>query len=133
VRIRVEILDEVLGDLEATRKSGRLKDFLAKLVRLEDEGADVGLPLGHRAERRLVGWNKIVVGDRNWRIVFRMKDDTTAVVGIIGDRDDDQCYRDLAHRVGPENRLGQTLSLAAALAQMMQATKTQKKRRSGRV
>lgn len=127
--IRVELLAEVLDDLEAARRSGRLKDFLAKLVRLEDDGPLVGQPLGHRGPSHLTGWFKIVVGDRNWRIVFRMRDEKTAVVGVIGDRDDDACYRELARRVGPDNRLGQTLTLAAALAQMLQATKTQQRKR----
>ena len=126
--VRVELLEEVVGDLQAVRASGRLKDFLAKLVRLEDEGHAVGQPLGRRADSRLVGWHKIVVGDRNWRIVFRMKDPSTAVVGVIGDRDDDACYRELARRVGPDNGLGQTLSLAATLAQVMLAGKGQRKR-----
>lgn len=126
--IRVEILAEVVEDLETARTTGRLKDFLAKLVRLEDEGPAIGLPLGRRSDSRLVGWFKIVVGDRNWRIVFRMKDASTAVVGVIGDRDDAECYRELARRVGPDSGLGQTLSLAAALAQVMLASKTQNKR-----
>jgi len=129
VGVRVEVLQQVFDDLEAVRKGGRLKDFLAKLVRLEDEGPAIALPLGHRGSSQLTGWFKIVVGDRNWRIVFRMRDKSTAVVGVIGDRDDDECYRELAKRVGADNRLGQTLSLAAALAQMLQATKTHNKRR----
>ena len=105
---------------------GRLKDFLAKLVRLEEAGPSVGLPLGHKGASNLSGWHKIVVGDRNWRIVFRMKDEQTAIVAVIGDRDDDACYRELARRVGPMNQLGQTLSLAAAFAEMMRAGRSRR-------
>lgn len=125
--IRVEVLEEVLGDLEAAKKTGRIKDFLAKLVRLEEDGPTVGLPLGHKEQGNLTGWAKIVVGDRNWRIVFRMRDPETAVVGVIGDRDDEDCYRELARRIGADKRLEQTVSLAAAFAQLLRATKSAKK------
>lgn len=125
--VRVEVLEEVLGDLFAAQKTGRIKDFLAKLVRLEEEGLAVGLPLGHKGQGNLTGWAKIVVGDRNWRIVFRMRDQDAAVVGVIGDRDDEDCYRELARRIGSDERLAQTVSLAAAFAQLLRATKSAKR------
>ena len=60
-----------------------LEVFFAKLVRLEEVGKDAGQPLGGpMADRR-----KIVVGDRNRRIIFTMnEDETVARVWVIGDR-----------------------------------------------
>ena len=124
--VRVEVLEEVLTDLDAVQKTGRIKDFLAKLVRLEEEGPAVGFPLGHKGQGNLTGWFKIVVGDRNWRIVFRMRDQVTAVVGVIGDRDDEDCYRVLATRVSAGEPLAQTVSLAAAFVQLLRASKAKK-------
>jgi len=126
--VRVEVIPEVIDDLEEIKKTGRIREFLAKLVRLEDEGPDVGEPLGHRGETNLTGWRKIVVGDRNWRIVFRMTSPDTALVGVVGDRADADCYLDLARRLGP-GRPSQTLSLAAALTLVFAAKRKKGHRR----
>jgi len=67
--VRVELIDEAVADLERYAESGNLPLFLKKLIRLEEAGKDVGLPLG----RGLTGWRKVVVGDRNWRIIFYHK------------------------------------------------------------
>ena len=64
--VRVELMAEAFADLVRYAQTGNLPLFLKKLIRLEDVGRDAGLPLG----RGLTGWRKIVVGDRNWRIIF---------------------------------------------------------------
>ena len=64
--IRVELTDDAESDLDRLARSGMLKAFLAKLVKLEEDGAEVGRPLG----RGLTNWRKITVGDRQWRIVW---------------------------------------------------------------
>jgi len=70
--------------------------FLNKLVRLEEVGKEVGHPLGNQ----LTGLRKIIVGDRNWRIVFKMNpEDTVATVWVIGDRNDSACYEDAVRRL----------------------------------
>jgi mRNA interferase RelE/StbE len=94
--VRVELVEEAVGDLGRYAASGNLERFLAKLVRLEDAGKEAGLPLG----AGLTTWRKIVVGDRNWRIIFQMnRDETVATVWVIGDRDDAACYQEAAERV----------------------------------
>lgn len=61
-----------------------------KLLRLEKIGKDAGLPIG----QGLTGWRKIVVGDRDWRILFTGDaEETVATVWVIGDRDDAACHR----------------------------------------
>lgn len=63
--IRVELMVEACEDLTRYATSGNLPLFLKKLLRLEEVDQDAGLPLG----RGLTGWRKIVVGDRDWRII----------------------------------------------------------------
>ena len=64
--VRVELIDEAAEDLARYVQSGNLPLFLKKLIRLEEVGENAGLPLG----RGLTGWRKIIVGDRDWRIIF---------------------------------------------------------------
>jgi mRNA interferase RelE/StbE len=125
VPVRVELVDEAVADLGRYSSSGNLKLFLAKLVRLEEVGKDAGQPLG----AGLVNWRKIVVGDRNWRIVFKMNpDETVATVWVVGDRDDMACYQEAAERV---KALGsakpEAVSLSAVMFRLLQ------KKRSNRL
>src|SRR6476620_3742197 len=84
--VRVELIDDAVAKLA---ESGKLKSFFKKLVEIEAKGSQAGEPLG----RDLVGWRKLTVGDRDWRIVFRVeKAETVATVCVIGDRDDGACY-----------------------------------------
>src|SRR5690348_16828533 len=116
--VRVELIDEAVDDLPL---------FLAKLVRLEAVGKDAGLPLG----RGLVGWRKIVVGDRNWRIMFSMdREETTATALVIGDRDDAHCCEEAMRRLaalGKDRPEG--ASLAATMLQIMQARRQERRRK----
>ena len=87
--IRVELIDEAVEDLARYAATGNLALFLKKLIRLEEVGKDAGAPFG----RDLTGWRKIVVGDRNWRIIFTTNPEkTVATIRVIGDRDDATCY-----------------------------------------
>ena len=127
--VRVELIDEAVEDLARYAATGNLPLFLKKLIRLEEVGKDAGLPLG----RGLAGWRKIVVGDRNWRIVFTMNpEETVATVWVIGDRDDAACYQEAERRV---RALAKTQPEAASLAAVMfqlgelrRATKRRKRR-----
>ncbi|MBA3642571.1 MAG: hypothetical protein H0W59_00660 [Chloroflexia bacterium] len=125
--VRVELIPEAVEDLSGYARTGNLPLFVKKLLRLEEVGPDAGLPLG----RGLTGWRKIVVGDRDWRIIFTTDPDTTvATVWVIGDRDDAECYDIAQRRV---DALAKTqpraASLAAVMFQISQARKTPKKKR----
>lgn len=121
--IRVELIDEAVGDLVDYAESGNLKLFLRKLVELEAGGADIGQPLG----RNLRSWRKIVVGNRNWRIVFRASPDgEVATVCVVGDRDDEQCYVEAERRVAGSDRQ-EVRSLAEAMLDLMGSRKERKK------
>jgi mRNA interferase RelE/StbE len=125
--VRVELIDEAVSDLARYAATGNLPLFLKKLLRLEEVGKDAGLPLG----RGLTGWRKIVVGDRNWRIIFAVnQDETVATVLVIGDRDDATCYEEAERRV---RDFGATqphaASLAAVMFQISQLQRTTKRRK----
>src|SRR4051812_21363366 len=128
--VRVELIDEAIDDLERYATSGNLPLFFKKLLRLEEVGRDAGLPLG----RGLTGWRKIVVGDRNWRIIFRIDaEETVATVWVIGDRDDASCYDEALRRVQASGALPpETASLASALYQLSEMRKAEKGRRKRR-
>jgi mRNA interferase RelE/StbE len=128
--VRVELTDEALEDLARYATTGNLPLFLKKLLRLEEVGQDAGLPLG----RGLTGWRKIVVGDRNWRIIFTTDPgETVATIWVIGDRDDSACYEEALHRVEAlgKNR-PEAVSLAAAMFQLSELRKSERKRRQKR-
>ena len=116
--VRVELIEEAVEDLARYADSGNVPLFLGKLLRLEEAGKDAGAPLG----RSLAGWRKIVVGNRNWRIVFRMNtDDTVATVWVIGDRDDDACYDEAVRRISAKaGDDAQAASLAAVMFALQQ-------------
>lgn len=129
--VRVELIDEAVEDLARYAGSGNLPLFLKKLIRLEDVGKDAGLPLGGG----LAGWRKIVVGDRNWRILFTTNsEETVATVWVIGDREDAECYEEAQRRL---RELGkgrpEAASLAAAMFELGHRQKaTRKTKRRGR-
>jgi mRNA interferase RelE/StbE len=95
VPVRVELIDDAIADLARLAESGKLKSFFAKLLEIEQNGARAGEPLG----RDLSGWRKLTVGNRNWRIVFRVdQTETVATVCVIGDREDGACYEEAKRR-----------------------------------
>src|SRR5260370_22438200 len=95
--VRVELTDEAVEDLAHYVETDVFPRLLAKLVRLEEVGKEAGQPLG----RGLTGWRKIVVGDRDWRIIFTTNpDETVATVWVIGDREDAACYEEAQRRGG---------------------------------
>jgi mRNA interferase RelE/StbE len=129
-RVRSELTEDALEDLNRYAASGNLKQFLKKLVRLEEEGPDVGRPLG----QGLVNFRKIVVGDRDWRIIFSMnEDDTVATVWVIGDRADAECYEEAARRLqDAKTRRSEMTPLSTVLLRLLteQAEKKRKRRKT---
>lgn len=118
--MRVVLLDEAVTDLTGLAESGNLKQFLQKLLEIEKHGEKAGKPLG----RELTGWRKLTVGDRNWRIVFRVAGEV-ATVCVIGDREDEACYREATRRAVEVAR-GEVTTLAQS---MMDVLGTRKDRR----
>jgi mRNA interferase RelE/StbE len=128
VSVRVELIDEAIVDLADLAESGNLKQFFRKLLEIEAHGSQAGEPLG----RDLVGWRKITVGNRNWRIVFQVdKDETVATVCVIGDREDAACYEE-ARRRAKQARDADAASLAASMIELLGSRKDRKAARAKR-
>lgn len=120
--VRVELIDEAIGDLAGLAESGNLRQFFKKLLEIEAGGAKAGEPLG----RNLVGWRKLTVGNRNWRIVFRVdKDETAATVCVIGDREDAACYEQ-AQRRAQQIEDADAASLATSMMELLGSRKQRK-------
>jgi len=111
--VRVELIDDAIADLAKHAESGKLKSFFRKLLEIEEKGPEAGEPLG----RDLVGWRKITVGNRDWRIVFRVDNQSeVATVCVIGDREDGVCYEEAKQRIDKVKNTD-----AASLAESMMA------------
>jgi len=90
---RVVLTDEAREDFRDL--DGSTRRVVAKgLKKLEDEPAKRGEPLGAGKGGNLTTFRKLVVGDRAYRIVYRVEDDddTVTVVWVIGPGSDDECY-----------------------------------------
>ena len=122
--VRVELLSAAEDDLIGYAESGNLSLFLKRLVHLEEGGKDAGQPLSGA----LAGWRKIVVGDRNWRIIYRMSGDgTVASVWLIGDRAHAACYEEVEQRVRAHDQSPPAARSLAAV--MLGLTERQRQRR----
>jgi mRNA interferase RelE/StbE len=80
-----------------------------------------GAPLGHS----LVGFRKLVVGDRAWRIIWRVQelDNGHTIIDIaevwaVGTRSDDEVYNEMVRRV---QSLDMTRPESVALAEIVKA------------
>jgi mRNA interferase RelE/StbE len=90
---KVVLLPEARDDLEDLDGAAR-KIVLRGLLKLRAEPAQRGAPLGSRAAGNLTGLRKLVVGNRDYRIVYDVQDDgTIVVVWVIARRADDDVYR----------------------------------------
>lgn len=120
--VRVELIDDAVADLAKHAESGKLKAFFKKLVEIEAKGSQAGEPLG----RDLAGWRKLTVGNRDWRIVFRVdRAETVATICVIGDRDDGACYAEAKRRADRlENE--DASSLAESMMELLGSRKERK-------
>ena len=90
---RVVLTDEAKEDLRDLDGSAR-RLVLRALRKLEDSLESRGAPLGSRRTGNLTGFRKLVVGDRQYRVVYRVEEDgTVCVIWVIGSRVDEECYR----------------------------------------
>lgn len=119
----VELTEAAAEDLQilAERSPVVVEWALKKMILLERDPY-AGEPL----LGILIGWRKLVVGDRGWRIVWRVRQDETgdAVVEIaevwaIGVRSDAEVYEEMKARVAmmPPDQ-PQTVALASAVEQL---------------
>lgn len=90
---RVELTDDAKEDLRDLDGAAR-KLVLKKLNQLHDSPDQRGEPLGSRDSGDLTTFRKLVIGDRDYRAIYRIEaDGTVAVVWVIGKRSDAECYQ----------------------------------------
>jgi mRNA interferase RelE/StbE len=89
---RVVLTSEAKEDVRDLDGSAR-KLVLKAMKKLEDGPEQRGNPLGSRAGSDLTTFRKLVVGDRQYRIVYRIEaDGSVCVIWVVGSRVDEECY-----------------------------------------
>jgi mRNA interferase RelE/StbE len=90
---QVKLTDDAKEDLRDLDGAAR-KLVLKTLGQRRDHPEQRGAPLGRRHTGNLATLRKLVIGDRDYRAVYRVEEDGTAVVvWVIGRRTDDECYQ----------------------------------------
>ncbi len=88
----VKLLPEAVDDLRELDGSAR-KIVAAGIEKLRTDPHLRGAPLGSQATSNLTGLRKLIVGNRTYRIVYRVHEDNTVVVlWVIGRRADNEVY-----------------------------------------
>jgi len=89
---RVLLTDDARADLKQFDRATQIV-LLKALKKLETEPEKRGAPLGSRSTNNLTGLRKLVVGDRDYRIVYRVEaDGSVCVIWVIGRRADAEVY-----------------------------------------
>ena len=121
VRTVVRLTSDAVGDLERLIRKGDpqvVRWALKKMIHLEQNPEAGDALLGG-----LVGWRKLTVGDRDWRLVWRVSHDETgaAIVDVaeiwaFGARSDAEVYAEMSGRIATAPETPATKALADVLA-----------------
>ena len=116
----VRFTDPAFEDLQLMTRKGDpqvVRAALKKCLMLERD-PEAGEPL----KGGLIGYRKLVVGDRDWRVIWRVTHDDTgativdvAEVWAVGARSDADVYDEMAQRVKVLGREPHTMPLAEAI------------------
>jgi mRNA interferase RelE/StbE len=89
--VELLFLDAAIEDLEELDGSA-LRLVLGK-IRVLFTDPEAGQPLGRTPTGNLTGFRKLVVGDRAYRVVYRVEDSgAICVVWVVAARADERCY-----------------------------------------
>lgn len=117
----VRLTEAALSDLETMQRKGdpQVVRWALKKCLLLERDPEAGAPL----RGSLTGFRKLVVGDRDWRIVWRVTHDDSGTIIIdiaevwaFGARSDAEVYSEVRDRVTALERSPRTISLAEALS-----------------
>ena len=115
----IRLTDPAVEDLHrlAAHNPQSLRWALKKLLLLE-ENPNAGEPL----LGGLIGWRKLTVGDRDWRVVWRSTTDPgptpiieVAEVWAVGARSDNEVYEEMTARVAAMPKNPRTVALAEVI------------------
>lgn len=96
---KITLLPEVVDDLRRLDGAAR-KVAAAGIEKLRTDPHLRGAPLGSRATSDLTGLRKLVVGNRTYRIVYRVHENNTVVVlWVVGKRAEREAYETARARV----------------------------------
>ncbi|MGI8427384.1 MAG: type II toxin-antitoxin system RelE family toxin [Actinomycetota bacterium] len=126
----VEFIDAAIEDLRRLERSVAAR-VLAK-VRLLESNLEAGLPLGSKAGGDLTTFRKLVVGNRDFRIIYRVgPSGLVSVVWVVGARSDDECYKEATSRLKKFGPTPQTIALLSILEQVnVRAARKKTKRKN---
>lgn len=95
----VLLIPEAVEDFHALDGSAKLI-VLNALAKLRDAPEQRGQPLGKNSGGNLTNFRRAVVGNRTYRIIFRVEDNNTvSIVTVIAKRADDEVYKIALARV----------------------------------
>ena len=87
----IQFLDPAIDDL--TDLDGSMLLPVLKKIAMLEENPEAGRPLGSRRGGDLTTFRKLVVGNRDLRVVYRVDPDgQICVIWVIASRTDEQCY-----------------------------------------
>lgn len=115
----MRLTDDAVGDLQELLKTDPqiVRWALKKMIQLERD-PNAGDPL----LGGLIGYRKITVGDRDWRVVWRIEQDEAgdyllevAEVWAVGYRKDSEVYAEIGQRVANAGHSPKTKALSEVL------------------
>lgn len=121
----VRLIDPAVRDLEdlARKNPQALRWSLKKMLLLERDPY-----AGEELHGDLIGWRKLVVGNRDWRVIWRATTDDTGAIVVdiaevwaVGARSDAEVYREMADRVASLPKSPPTLALAEVIDRLGKA------------
>jgi mRNA interferase RelE/StbE len=127
VKVVVRLTEPAFDDLRALlRKDPQIVRWaLKKMLHLESD-PEAGQPL-HGV---LTGWRKLVVGDRDWRVIWRVTHDQSnsvivdvAEVWAVGARADSEVYAEMAERAARMPTEPRTLALTDVMSRLGKASR----------
>ena len=115
----VRLTAPAFNDLETLlKKDPQIVRWALKKMLLLERNPEAGEPL----LGQLIGWRKLTVGDRDWRVVWRVTADaegtvtiTIAEVWAVGARTDADVYAEMKDRVAAAGQDPTTLALAEVI------------------
>lgn len=117
VRLTSDAREDV-RDLDGAAK----KRVLKAMKKLEDSPEQRGQPLGSQSDSDLTTFRKLVVGDRDYRIIYRVEaDGQVVVIWVVGARVDRECYEIAASRL---KLYGSDKAMAKELAGLLEVAWT---------
>jgi mRNA interferase RelE/StbE len=121
-KVEVRLTTPAVGDLERlVRLDPQIVRWALKKMLLIERDPFAGEPL----RGKLTGWRKLVVGDRDWRVVWRVvAEDTDTVTVDVGEiwaaaaRSDDEVYEEMNERVAQMKESPTTVALAEVIQRL---------------